>query len=129
MSEIIYTPNAPAANPVLSQAHVVKNLVFTSGQVSTNPATNIMPEGIEAQAEQCIQNLRTVLEAAGSDLQHVVKTTCYLSDPDDVAAFNKVYGQYFTGKPARSCFAVRFPNKKLLCEIEAIAERVSDWCG
>lgn len=83
-----------------------------------------MPEGIEAQARQCIHNLRAVLEAAGSDLQHVVKTTCYLSSPKDVSAFNKIYGQYFTGKPARSCFAVIFPNEELLCEIEAIAEKI-----
>lgn len=122
MSEIVYTPNAPA-NPLLSQAHVLGNLVFTSGQTSVNPSTGAMPEGIEAQAEQCIQNLRAVLEAAGSDLQHVLKTTCYLSDPNDAAAFNRVYGTYFTGKPARSCFAVIFPNKKLLCEIEAVSER------
>lgn len=125
MSEIIFTPNAPASNPLLSQAHVLGNLVFTSGQISTDPTTGTMPEGIEAQAEQCIQNLRAVLEAAGSDLQHVLKTTCYLSKPEDVAAFNSVYGKYFTGKPARSCFAVHFPNPKLLCEIEAIAERIN----
>lgn len=124
MSEIIFTPNAPASNPLLSQAHVVGKLVFTSGQTSVNPTDNTMPEGIEAQAEQCIRNLNAVLLASGSDLQHVVKTTCYLRNPEDAAAFNKVYGKYFTGKPARSCFAVNFPNKKLLCEIEAIAEKI-----
>lgn len=75
MSEIIFTPNAPASNPLLSQAHVLENLVFTS----TDPTTGTMPEGIEAQAEQCIQNLRAVLEAAGSDLQHVLKTTLILN--------------------------------------------------
>lgn len=123
MSEIIFTPHAPAANPLLSQAHVTGNLIFTSGQTSMNPETGTMPEGIEAQTEQCIQNLKAVLEAAGSGLEHVVKTTCYLANPEDAAAFNKIYGKYFTGKPARSCFAVVFPNRQLLCEIEAVAER------
>lgn len=103
---------------------MVGKLVFTSGQTSVNPTDNTMPEGIEAQAEQCIRNLNAVLLASGSDLQHVVKTTCYLRNPEDAAAFNKVYGKYFTGKPARSCFAVNFPNKKLLCEIEAVAEKI-----
>lgn len=124
MSEIVFTPNVPASNPLLSQTHIVNGLVFTSGQTAADPAAGTMPEGIEAQAEQCIQNLRAVLEAAGSDLAHVIKTTCFLASPEDAGAFNRVYGKYFLGKPARSCIAVRFPNGKLLCEIEAVAEQI-----
>lgn len=124
MSKIVFTPEAPASNPLLSQAHITGGLIFTSGQTAADPGGGAMPDGIEAQAERCIQNLRAVLEAAGSDLEHVIKTTCFLSSPENAAAFNRVYGKYFTGKPARSCVVVRFPNRDLLCEIEAVAEQI-----
>ena len=96
--------------------------MFTSGQIPIDPATGAAPEGITAQAEQSCKNVQAVLEAGGSSLGKVVKTTCFLADMGDFGAFNEVYARYFTGKPARSCVAVRELPKGLLCEIEAIAE-------
>ena len=118
----ISTPNAPAAIGPYSQGMVVGTLVFSSGQIPVDPATGNIPEGITAQAEQSCRNVAAVLEAAGSDLTKVVKTTCFIADMGDFAAFNEVYAKYFTGKPARSCCAVKTLPKNVLCEIEAIAE-------
>ena len=119
---VISTPNAPAAIGPYSQGMIAGNLVFSSGQIPVDPATGNIPEGITAQAEQSCRNVAAVLEAAGSDLTKVVKTTCFIADMGDFAAFNEVYARYFTGKPARSCCAVKTLPKNVLCEIEAIAE-------
>ena len=119
---VISTPNAPAAIGPYSQGMIVGSLVFCSGQIPVDPATGAIPEGIAAQAEQSCRNVAAVLAAAGSDLSKVVKTTCFLADMADFAAFNEVYAQHFVGKPARSCCAVKTLPKNVLCEIEAIAE-------
>ena len=119
---VISTPNAPAAIGPYSQGMIVGSLVFCSGQIPVDPTTGSIPEGITAQAEQSCRNVAAVLAAAGSDLTKVVKTTCFLADMGDFAAFNEVYAQFFTGKPARSCCAVKTLPKNVLCEIEAIAE-------
>jgi reactive intermediate/imine deaminase len=119
---VISTKNAPAAIGPYSQGMIVGSLVFCSGQIPVDPATGNIPEGIAAQAERSCRNVSAVLEAAGSDLGKVVKTTCFLADMGDFAAFNEVYAKFFTGKPARSCCAVRQLPKNVLCEIEAIAE-------
>ena len=95
--------------------------MFTSGQIPVDPATGAAPEGIAAQAEQSCKNVGAILEAAGTNFEGVVKTTCFLADMGDFAAFNEVYAKYFTSKPARSCVAVKALPKGLLCEIEAIA--------
>jgi len=119
----IETNRAPAAIGPYSQAFVTGGLVITSGQIALNPESGeVVGTTIEEQTEQVIRNLRAVLEAAGSSLEKVVKTTCFLSDMKDFAAFNGVYGKYFTGKPARSCVAVRELPKKVLVEVEAIGE-------
>ena len=118
----IDTSNAPAAIGPYSQAYEAAGLIFTSGQLPVNPANGSMPEGIEAQAAQSCKNVLAILEAAGSGAEKVVKTTCFLADIAHFAAFNAVYAQFFTSKPARSCFAVKDLPKGALCEIEAIAE-------
>lgn len=118
----IDTSNAPGAIGPYSQGFVVNGFVFTSGQIPVDPATGNVPDGIEGQAEQSCKNVAAILEAAGSDLTKVIKTTCFLADMGDFAAFNEVYAKYFTGKPARSCVAVKTLPKNVLCEIEAIAE-------
>lgn len=118
----IHTDHAPAAIGPYSQAWTTAGLVFTSGQIPIDPDTGNAPEGISAQAEQSCKNVAAILNAAGSDLNRVVKTTCFLADMADFAAFNEVYAKYFTGNPARSCVAVKTLPKGLLCEIEAIAE-------
>lgn len=118
----IETSNAPGAIGPYSQGFVVNGFVFTSGQIPVDPATGAIPEGIAAQAHQSCKNVAAILEAAGSSMEKVIKTTCFLADMDDFAAFNEVYAQYFTGKPARSCVAVKTLPKNVLCEIEAIAE-------
>ena len=119
---VISTQNAPAAIGPYSQGMVVGSLVFCSGQIPVDPATGNIPEGITAQAEQSCRNVAAVLAAAGSDLGKVVKTTCFIADMADFAAFNEVYAKHFVSKPARSCCAVRQLPKNVLCEIEAIAE-------
>ena len=119
---VISTKNAPAAIGPYSQGMIVGSLVFCSGQIPVDPATGNIPEGIAAQAERSCRNVSAVLEAAGSDLGKVVKTTCFLADMADFAAFNEVYAKFFTGKPTRSCCAVKTLPKNVLCEIEAIAE-------
>ena len=123
MSEKVYTKNAPDAIGPYSQAVKVGNLVFTSGQIAINPETAAVEDTtIEAQTEQVCKNLSAVLEAAGSSLEKTVKTVCFLSDMADFAAFNEVYGKYFTGKPARSCVAVKTLPKNVLVEVDVIAE-------
>ena len=117
----IATPNAPAAIGPYSQGCEVNGLVYTSGQIPVNPADGSVPEGIAAQAEQSCKNVQAVLEAGGASLADVFKTTCFLADMADFAAFNAVYEKYFVSKPARSCVAVRALPKGVLCEIEAIA--------
>lgn len=117
----IETSNAPGAIGPYSQAIEVNGMIFASGQIPVNPATGEVPEGIAAQAKQSCENVKAILEAAGTDLTHVVKTTCFLADMGDFAAFNEVYGSYFTGEPARSCVAVKAIPKGVLCEIEVIA--------
>ena len=119
--KLIETGKAPAAIGPYSQGWVAAGLVFTSGQIPIDPATGAAPEGITAQAEQSCKNVQAVLEAGGSSLGKVVKTTCFLADMGDFAAFNEVYARYFTSKPARSCVAVKELPKGVLCEIEAIA--------
>ena len=120
---VIATQNAPGAIGPYSQGFVTGNLIITSGQLSVDPASGTMPEGIAAQAEQSCKNVGAILEAAGSGLDKVVKTTCFLAHMEDFAAFNEVYARYFTSKPARSCVAVKELPKGALCEIEAIAEK------
>ena len=121
--EKVYTPNAPEAIGPYSQAMKVGNLLFTSGQIPINPATGAIEAAtIEAQTEQVCKNLCAVLEAAGISVEKVVKTTCFLADMGDFAAFNGVYATYFTGKPARSCVAVKTLPKNVLVEVEVIAE-------
>lgn len=112
----------PAVGPY-SMAKVVNGLMFASGQCPFDPETGaVVGDDIATQAEQAFENIKTLLEAAGSDLTKVVKTTCFLTDMANFAAFNEVYAKYFTEKPARSCFAVVALPKGALCEIEFIAE-------
>lgn len=118
----IATSNAPGAIGPYSQGFVVNGFVYTSGQIPVDPATGAIPEGIAAQAEQSCRNVGAILEAAGSAFEKVFKTTCFLADMADFAAFNEVYAKYFLSKPARSCVAVKTLPKNVLCEIEAIAE-------
>lgn len=121
--KVISTEKAPAAIGPYSQAMVVKGVVFTSGQIPLNPETGeIQGATIEEQAEQVMKNLGAVLEAAGSSYEKTIKTTCFLADMGDFAVFNEVYGKYFTGKPSRSCVAVKTLPKNVLCEVEVIAE-------
>ncbi len=121
---VIETKNAPAAIGPYSQGMIVGNLIFTSGQIPINPETgNIEAATIEQQADQACRNIKAVLEAAGSSLDKVVKTTCFLQHISDFAAFNAVYEKYFIGKPARSCVEVGALPKGALVEIEVIAEK------
>ena len=123
MLKKVYTSNAPEAIGPYSQAIICGNMLFTSGQVPINPATgNVETEGITDQATQVMKNLAAVLAEAGTTFEKVVKTTCFLADMNDFAAFNAVYAEYFTGKPARSCVAVKTLPKNVLCEVEVIAE-------
>ncbi len=123
MIEKINTDRAPGAIGPYSQATVCGGLVYTSGQIAINPATgNIEAKGIEAQTRQVMNNLAAVLEAAGSGLDKAVKTTCFLADMADFAVFNDVYSEYITGKPARSCVAVKTLPKNVLVEVDVIAE-------
>lgn len=117
----IETKKAPGAIGPYSQGYQVGDFVFTSGQIPVNPANNEIPEGITAQAEQSCKNVEAILQAAGSSMDKVFKTTCFLADMEDFAAFNEVYSKYFVSNPARSCVAVKTLPKNVLCEIEAIA--------
>lgn len=117
------TENAPKAIGPYSQAVQTGNFVFTSGQIAINPKTDTVETfTIEGQTEQVCQNIRNLLADSGSSIEKVVKTTCYLRNMEDFAAFNKVYEKYFVSKPARSCVAVRELPKGVLVEIDAIAE-------
>ncbi len=119
----VYTKNAPDAIGPNSQAKVTSGLVFTSGQIAIDPKTgNVEKNDIKGQTEQICENIKAILEEAGTDLDNVVKTTCYLYDMNDFADFNDVYAKYFTTKPARSCVAVKSLPKNVLAEIEVIAK-------
>jgi 2-iminobutanoate/2-iminopropanoate deaminase len=118
----IVTEKAPGAIGPYCQGMICGNLVMTSGQLPADSKTGIIPEGIKEQAEQSCKNVGAVLEAGGSDFGHVVKTTCFLADMADFAAFNEVYAKYFVSNPARSCVAVKTLPKNVRCEIEATAE-------
>ena len=120
--KVIATEKAPGAIGPYSQGFVSNGFVYTSGQIPVNPADGTIPAGIAAQAEQSCKNVGAILEAGGSSFEKVVKTTCFLADIADFAAFNEVYAKFFTSKPARSCVAVKDLPKGVLCEIEAIAE-------
>lgn len=119
--KVLETKKAPGAIGPYSQGFEVNGMVYTSGQIPVNPENGQVPEGISAQAEQSCKNVGAILEAAGTGFEKVFKTTCFLADMADFAAFNEVYGTYFTSKPARSCVAVKSLPKGVLCEIEAIA--------
>ena len=119
--QIIETTKAPGAIGPYSQGFIVGGFVYTSGQIPVDPETGAIPEGIAAQAERSCANVGAILEAAGSSFEKVFKTTCFLADMADFAAFNEVYAKYFISKPARSCVAAKALPKGVLCEIEAIA--------
>lgn len=122
MLKITQTDAAPAAIGPYSQAVCTSDLVFTSGQIPLDPATmSVVGEDITTQAEQVMKNLAAVLEASGTSFDKVIKTTCFLADMADFAAFNEVYANYFVSKPARSCVAVKTLPKNVLCEVEVIA--------
>ena len=121
--EYVSTSNAPNAIGPYSQAVKANGLLFTSGQIAINPATNtVEATTIEEQTTQVCENLKAVVEAAGTDMSKVVKTVCFLADINYFASFNEIYGKYFTSKPARSCVAVKDLPKGVLCEVELIAE-------
>ena len=120
--KVIATEKAPGAIGPYSQGFIAGGFVYTSGQIPVNPADGTVPEVIAAQTAQSCKNVGAILEAAGSGYDKVIKTTCFLADIADFAAFNEVYAKYFTSKPARSCVAVKDLPKGVLCEIEAVAE-------
>lgn len=123
MSKTVHTQNAPEAIGPYSQAIVTGNLVFTSGQIAINPASSdVEAKTIEEQTEQVCKNLCEVLKAAGTSIEKAIKTTCFLKNMEDFAAFNGIYGKYFTSKPARSCVAAKELPKGVLVEVEVIAE-------
>lgn len=125
MAKVVFTSKAPAAIGPYSQAVVVGNVVYTSGQIPILPSSGaIEANDITAQTEQVMSNIGEVLAAAGSSFEKAIKTTCYLASMSDFAAFNEVYAKYFTGKPARSCVAVKELPKGALVEVEVIAELV-----
>ena len=120
--KMIATDKAPKALGPYSQGYVHNGMLYTAGQIAINPATDaVEATDIEGQTKQVCQNLKAILEAAGSSFDKVIKTTCFLADMNDFAAFNEIYASYFTSKPARSCVAVKTLPKNVLCEIEAIA--------
>jgi len=122
MIKKIATDKAPSAIGPYSQAVAVGNMLYTSGQIAINPASgNVEAQDIVGQTEQVMKNLGAVLEAAGTNFENAVKTTCFLADIKDFAAFNEIYGKYFTSKPARSCVAVKDLPKGVLVEVEVIA--------
>ena len=121
--KVTSTPNAPAAIGPYSQAVAANGFLFTSGQIALDPQSGeIVGDSIEVQAKRCCENLKAVLEANELGFEDVIKTTCFLADMGDFAAFNGVYGEYFVSKPARSCVAVKTLPKNVLCEIELIAK-------
>ncbi|MCD7723804.1 MAG: RidA family protein [Clostridiales bacterium] len=121
--EFISTKNAPGAIGPYSQAVKINGLLFTSGQIALDPETGcVSGSNVGEQADRVCKNLAALCEAAGTSLDNVIKTTCFLADMADFAAFNEVYGKYFTSKPARSCVAVKELPKAVLCEVEIIAK-------
>lgn len=118
---ILQTEKAPGAIGPYSQGYEVNDILYLSGQIPVDPITGTVPDGIAAQAAQSCKNVAAILESAGSSLDKAFKTTCFLADMADFAAFNEVYAQYFISKPARSCVAVKTLPKGVLCEIETIA--------
>ena len=119
---VIATEKAPKALGPYSQGYVHNGMLYSAGQIPINPETDAIEEtSIEGQTEQVCKNLAAVLEAAGTSFDNVLKTTCFLADMGDFAAFNEVYARYFTSKPARSCVAVTTLPKNVLCEIELLA--------
>ncbi|HIQ97537.1 MAG TPA: RidA family protein [Candidatus Limivivens merdigallinarum] len=122
MNKVISTDKAPGAIGPYSQAVLAGNLLYASGQIPINPANGEVVDGdIKAQADQVCKNVGEILKAAGTGFENVVKTTCFLADMGDFAAFNEVYAGYFVSKPARSCVAVKTLPKNVLCEVEVIA--------
>ena len=119
--KVISTEKAPGAIGPYSQGYEAGGFIYTSGQIPIDPSTGAIPEGIAAQAEQSCKNIGAILEAAGSNFKNVIKTTCFLADMSDFAAFNEVYAKFFVSKPARSCVAVKELPRGVLCEVEAIA--------
>ena len=119
--KILETKNAPGAIGPYSQGYEVNGFVYTSGQIPVDPASGTVPEGIAAQAEQSCKNVAAILAQAGTGMDKVFKTTCFLADMGDFSAFNEMYAKHFVSKPARSCVAVKDLPKGVLCEIEAIA--------
>ena len=120
--KIVATEKAPKALGPYSQGYVHNGVLYTAGQIAINPEVNdVEATTIEAQTEQVCKNLGEVLKEAGTSFDKVLKTTCFLADMSDFAAFNEVYGKYFTSKPARSCVAVKTLPKGVLCEVELIA--------
>ena len=122
MLKYVETKNAPAAIGPYSQGIILNGIAFFSGQISLSPETGeVVGTTIEEQTEQVMKNIKALLESQGAEFTDVVKTTCFLADMSDFAAFNEVYAKYFTGKPARSCVAVKALPKGVLCEVETIA--------
>jgi len=122
MLKKVATDKAPAAIGPYSQGVVVEKMLYSSGQIALDPVSGeVVGSTIEEQTEQVMKNLGAILEAAGADYTKVVKTTCFLADMGDFAAFNQIYAKYFTEKPARSCVAVKTLPKNVLCEVEVIA--------
>ena len=119
--KVVATKNAPAALGPYSQGYVHGGIFYSAGQLGLDPVSSELAEGIEGQADQACRNVGAVLEEAGTSFDKVLKTTCFLADMGDFAAFNEVYAKYFTSKPARSCVAVKTLPKNALCEIEVIA--------
>lgn len=118
----VHTSNAPEAIGPYSQAVIFGSTVYTSGQIAINPSTGLIEsDNIYGQTEQIMNNLSAILKEAGSSFDTVIKTTCFLADMNDFAAFNEIYGKYFTSKPARSCVAVKTLPKNVLAEVEVIA--------
>lgn len=122
MFQVIQTSNAPAAIGPYSQALIHGNMLYASGQIPINPENGQVVEGdIKVQTLQVMKNISAILEAAGLSFTNVIKTTCFIKDMNDFAAFNEIYAEYFTGKPARSCVEVARLPKDVLCEVEIIA--------
>ena len=121
MMEKISTDKAPAAIGPYSQAVIYNDIIFTSGQIPIDPESGSIPSGIEAQTEQVMKNIGAILSSSGSSYEKAIKTTCFLADISDFAKFNEIYAKYFTGKPARSCVAVKDLPKGVLVEVEVIA--------
>ena len=121
MNKVVFTEEAPSAIGPYSQAYLAKHTLYISGQLGIDPVTGELVEGVEAQCQQSCENIGKILAEAKMGFEDVVKTTCFIADMDDFAAFNEVYSKYFISKPARSCVAVKQLPKNGLCEIETIA--------